>query len=69
MTSGTSTKLTRTPRLDQEARKHIGAHLRVAFEEFRKEPIPDEQVHLLLALRQKDRERRQTKLESVLAVG
>jgi len=60
MTS-TATKLTRTPRVDQEARDHIGAQLRVAFEEFRKEPIPDEHVHLLLALRQKDRERQQAK--------
>ena len=44
--------------LDQTSRDHIGVLLRAAYEEVAKEPIPNGQVDLLLALRHMERERR-----------
>ena len=54
-------KVTR-PRLDPDAREHIGAHLQIIFAEIEGQPIPDEQVDLLLTLRRVERElgRRET---------
>lgn len=42
--------------LDGTARGRIGAQLRAAYEDLSREPLPDEHVHLLLALRRKERE-------------
>jgi hypothetical protein len=44
------------PRLDPDAREHIGAHLQAIFAEIEGQPIPDEQIDLLLALRRVERE-------------
>ncbi|MBM6579565.1 hypothetical protein ILT44_05170 [Microvirga sp. BT689] len=44
------------PRLDPDAREYIGAHLQAIFAEIEGQPIPDEQVDLLLALRRVERE-------------
>jgi hypothetical protein len=43
-------KVTR-PQLDPDAREHIAAHLQIIFADIEGQPIPDEQVDLLLALR------------------
>lgn len=48
-------KVTR-PRLGPDAREHIAAHLQTVFAEIEGQPIPDEQVDLLLALRRVERE-------------
>ena len=48
-------KVTR-PRLGPDAREHIGARLQDIFAEIEGQPIPDEQVDLLLALRRVERE-------------
>ncbi|WP_442931651.1 NepR family anti-sigma factor [Microvirga sp. CF3062] len=48
-------KVTR-PRLGPDAREHIGAHLQIVYAEIEGQPIPDEQVDLLLALRRAERE-------------
>ena len=48
-------KLT-APQLGPEAREHIGAHLQAVFAEVEGEPIPDDQIDLLLALRRVERE-------------
>ena len=47
-----------TPRLDRVSQDRIGAMLRTTYEAFGKEPIPDQHVDLLLALRRTERERR-----------
>jgi hypothetical protein len=44
------------PRLGPDAREHIGNHLQAVFAEIEGQPIPDEQVDLLLALRRVERE-------------
>jgi len=44
--------------LDQALRDHIGPLLRAAYEEVAREPIPNEHIDLLLALRHMERERR-----------
>src|SRR3954464_6165064 len=46
------------PCLDHVTRDHIGALLRAAYDEVAKQPIPNEHVDLLLALRHMERERR-----------
>lgn len=48
-------KVTR-PRLGPDAQEHIGAHLQAVFAEIEGQPLPDEQVDLLLALRRVERE-------------
>jgi hypothetical protein len=50
------------PQLDTDAREHIAAHLQIIFADVEGQPIPDEQVDLLLALRRVERElgRRET---------
>ncbi|WP_114947871.1 NepR family anti-sigma factor [Microvirga calopogonii] len=45
------------PRLGSDAWEQIGAHLQAVFAEIEGQPIPDEQVDLLLALRRAERER------------
>lgn len=47
-----------TPCLDRVSRDRIGALLRAAYDAVAKEPIPNEHIDLLLALRQMERERR-----------
>lgn len=44
------------PRLGPDAREQIGAHLQAVFAEIEGQPIPDEQIDLLLALRRVERE-------------
>jgi hypothetical protein len=44
------------PRLGSDAREQIGAHLQAIFAEIEGQPIPDEQIDLLLALRRVERE-------------
>jgi hypothetical protein len=44
------------PRLGPDAREQIGAHLQAIFAEIEGQPIPDEQIDLLLALRRVERE-------------
>lgn len=44
------------PRLDADAREQIGAHLQAIFAEIEGQPIPDDQIDLLLALRRVERE-------------
>ena len=44
------------PRLDPDARDYIGAHLQIVYAEIEGQPIPDEQIDLLLALRRAERE-------------
>ena len=44
------------PPLAPDTRKHLGAHLQVVFAEIEGEPIPDDQIDLLLALRRVERE-------------
>jgi hypothetical protein len=44
------------PLLAPEARKHLGAQLQVVFAEIEGEPIPTDQIDLLLALRRAERE-------------
>jgi hypothetical protein len=44
------------PRLGPDAREHIGSHLQAMFAEIEGQPIPDEQIDLLLALRRVERE-------------
>ena len=44
------------PRLGPDAREQIGAHLQAVFAEIEAQPIPDEQIDLLLALRRIERE-------------
>jgi hypothetical protein len=48
-------KITR-PRLGPDAREHIGAHLQAVYAEIEGQPIPDDQINLLLALRRVERE-------------
>ena len=45
------------PRLEPDARKRIGAHLQAIFAEIEGQPLTDEQIDLLLALRRVERER------------
>ena len=45
-----------TPPLAPDTRKHIGAQLQVVFADIEGEPIPDDQIDLLLALRRAERE-------------
>jgi len=45
------------PRLGSDAREQIGAHLQAVFAEIEGQPIPDDQIDLLLALRRVERER------------
>ena len=45
------------PRLGSDVREQIGAHLQAVFAEIEGQPIPDEQIDLLLALRRVERER------------
>ena len=51
-------KAARTTCLDRVSRDHIGALLRAAYDEVAKQPIPNEHIDLLLALRHMERERR-----------
>ncbi|MBQ0823674.1 hypothetical protein HPT29_019565 [Microvirga terrae] len=44
------------PRLGPDARKRIAAHLQAIFAEIEGQPIPDDQIDLLLALRRAERE-------------
>ena len=44
------------PRLEPDAREQIGARLQAVFAEIEGQPIPDEQIDLLLALRRAERE-------------
>jgi hypothetical protein len=44
------------PRLGPDAREQIGAHLQTIFAEIGGQPITDEQIDLLLALRRVERE-------------
>lgn len=44
------------PQLGPDAREHIGSHLQTIFAEIEGQPIPDEQIDLLLALRRVERE-------------
>ncbi len=43
-------------RLEPDAREQIGARLQAVFAEIEGQPIPDEQIDLLLALRRAERE-------------
>jgi Anti-sigma factor NepR len=43
-------------RLEPDAREQIGACLQAVFAEIEGQPIPDEQIDLLLALRRAERE-------------
>ena len=45
------------PRLEPDARKRIGTHLQAIFAEIEGQPLTDEQIDLLLALRRVERER------------
>jgi hypothetical protein len=45
------------PRLEPDARKRIGTHLQTIFAEIEGQPLTDEQIDLLLALRRVERER------------
>jgi hypothetical protein len=44
------------PRMDPAARGKIGAELRAVYDDVGREPLPNEHVDLLLALRRKERE-------------
>ena len=44
------------PRLGPDAQEQIGTQLQVIFAEIEGQPIPDEQIDLLLALRRVERE-------------
>ncbi|WP_262296170.1 hypothetical protein [Microvirga sesbaniae] len=44
------------PRLGPDAREQIAAHLQAIFAEIEGQPIPDDQIDLLLALRRAERE-------------
>jgi hypothetical protein len=44
------------PRLGPDAREHIRAHLQAIFAEIEGQPLPDDQIDLLLALRRVERE-------------
>lgn len=44
------------PRLGPDAREHIGAHLQAVYAEIEGQPIPNEQIDSLLALRRVERE-------------
>ncbi|ANY84939.1 hypothetical protein BB934_42690 (plasmid) [Microvirga ossetica] len=48
-------KITR-PRLGPDAREHIGAQLQAVYAEIEGQPIPNDQIDLLLALRRAERE-------------
>ena len=45
-----------SPPLAPDTRKHLGAHLQAVFAEIEGEPIPDDQIDLLLALRRVERD-------------
>jgi hypothetical protein len=55
-TEGNPDQKVMRPRLDPDAREHIGAHLQAVFAEIEGQPIPDDQINLLLALRRVERE-------------
>jgi hypothetical protein len=44
------------PQLGPDAREHIGAYLQAIFAEIAGQPLPDDQIDLLLALRRVERE-------------
>ena len=44
--------------LDRASQERIGAILRATYERVTKEPIPDQHIDLILALRHNERERR-----------
>lgn len=44
------------PPLAPDTRKHLGTQLQAAFAEIEGEPIPDDQIDLLLALRRVERD-------------
>jgi hypothetical protein len=46
----------RTPTLDEDVRYQIGTELQAVFASIEGEPIPNEHVDLLLALRRKERD-------------
>lgn len=50
----------RTARIEGPARLRIGARLRTLYARVGAEPLPDEHVELVLALRRKEREERRT---------
>ena len=58
ISSSTRDRAAQTACLDQTSRDYIGTLLRAAYDEVAKEPIPNEHVDLLLALRHMERERR-----------
>ncbi len=44
------------PTLGQDTRQHLGKHLQAAFADIEGEPLPNDHIDLLLALRRKERE-------------
>jgi hypothetical protein len=58
LSSSHRNKAAQIPCLNRVSRDHIGTLLRAAYDEVAKEPIPNEHVDLLLALRHMERERR-----------
>ena len=57
-TEGNPDQKVMRPRLGSDAREHIGAHLKAVFAEIEEQPIPDDQIDLLLALRRIERDLR-----------
>ena len=49
----------RDTRIEPDIQKKLGRRLRAAYRGFTREPVPMEQIELLLALRRAERERRQ----------
>ncbi len=47
-------------RLTASVQAHFGRRLRASYRSFLGQPLPDEQIDLLLALRRAERDRRQT---------
>ena len=43
-------------RLERDTREHLAAHLQAIFAEVEAEPLPNDQIDLLLALRRVERE-------------
>ncbi|SCX91754.1 hypothetical protein [Microvirga guangxiensis] len=56
ITEGNLDQKAARPWLDRDAREQIGAHLQALFAEIEGQPITDEQIDLLLALRRAERE-------------
>jgi hypothetical protein len=56
-TEGHSEQKVTRARLGPDAREQIGTHLQAIFADIEGQPIPDDQIDLLLALRRVERER------------